>query len=397
MSHLARYLGATDSQLDHSLEVLHSTLGGVSHDVQLLGEILQKSAELKRLYKLDGNDTTDHELYIVLRQRVSDDNERLARAIGINHENAVSEATPIIVSLMQKQYKESLCFVPKTSRLKTVLKENPPKQVMEALHYRSIDSMLKHESAAHLVVLSRYLEDSKWQDSYKSELSSLSPHDFEERPLEIVWFDKMVLAQVFDTTKKRHNHVLHAKEAGCLGVVATSEKVINAYTIRTLSLLYHYAQEILYASSFAKTSSTQKDFGKRYTQVITNDTASNVSIASMQLPWRVVHKAIHTSGIKETFPPHLQNEEWLVLHANNVLDSHSQHINRWNDLGHVIISGNDLVSANIIDLAIDESRGTSFGAHSLKYARRDLEQELFRRYVHEPRVANVILKRLGIF
>jgi hypothetical protein len=79
--HFSRLLNANDAQLAQTLGAVHKTLDGQSHDVQILGEIAERVANLKRALSLDPTDTTSHELYVSLRQRVRQDNERLGRSI----------------------------------------------------------------------------------------------------------------------------------------------------------------------------------------------------------------------------------------------------------------------------------------------------------------------------
>lgn len=396
MAHLARLLGNNQRHLTEALSALHATIDGASHDVQLLGEIAQKSASIKQRLGLDPSDTTPRELYVSLRRTIADDNVRLGRALGILHPNAVSEATPLIIRALKHQYKDTQVFVPKSTKLKTLLKEHPPKKVMQALHYRSLDSMLKHEPASRITVLARYIEDEAWQEAYNIELRKLNVDDFEMRALDIVWLDKAVLAESLAVNRSRHHLVLHAKEAGCIAVGATLEKVINAYTIRTFTLLQHYIQEVMYASSFAKTIMTHKDLGQQYADYLVDTRQSNVHVSSLSLPWRVLHKTINTARLTDVFPPHVSSDDWRVRHPNDALAEHNEHITLWDKSGHVITGDSDVVGVNIVDLAIDESYNRIFGEHSLKYARRDLEQELFRRYFEEPRVHTVILKRLGV-
>jgi hypothetical protein len=396
MTHVARLLGNDQRHLNEAIAALHVTLDGASHDVQLLGDLAQKSAQLKKTLGLDPRDTTPHELYVSLRKTVGDDNLRLAGALGIQHANAVSEATPLIIRALRRQHKDTYCFAVKSTRLKSLLKDNPPKKVMHALHYRSLDSMLKHEPASQLVLLARYIEDEVWQQKHNALLADMTVNDFEVRPIEIVWLDKAVLAEALAGSIKKHHLVLHAKEAGSVAVGATLEKVINAYTIRTFSLMQHYIQEVLYASSFAKTVMTHTQFGEQYSRFITDTRRSNLQIASYSLPWRVLHKAVNKTQLIDVFPPHMSQDDWDVHHPNDKLNEHNEHITLWAKNGYVITGQDEHVGANVIDLAIDESYDKPFGQHSLKYARRDLEQELFQRYFQEPRVHNVILKRLRI-
>ncbi len=395
--HLSRLLAGDDARLNQTLDIVHKTLDGSSHDVQLLGEIAEKTAHLKRALSLDPRDTTTRELYVSLRQRVREDNERIGRSIGIVHPNAVSEATPRIISAVKSEYAKTQCFVPKSTVMKLFLKKNPPKKTMSLLHYRSVDSMLKHEQVSHLVLIARYLEGTAWNRRHEAQLAGLVAGDFETRPLEVFWLDKAVLVDAFASSSKQHHFVLHAKEAGCVAIAPTAEKVINSFTIRTVSLVVHYIQEILYISTYAKVVMTDPGLGRLYANAIVGSHDTHFHLAEYPLHWRTLHHAVHTRMLHDVFPPHVDSDEWHTKRANDTLHSLNELVGFWQDHSYVVSGvGDEYVSGNVIDVAIDDSHDTIFGEHSLKYARRDLEQELFSRYLQEPRIYTVILKRFGV-
>lgn len=394
--YLARLLATDDRQLSRALKILNTTLNGASHDVLVIADIAEKTAALKSALSLDPRDTTSHELYMSLRQRVKDDNERIGRSIGIEHPNAVGEASPRIIAAIRSEFASAQCFVPKTSRIKTMLKHNPPKKVMESLHYRSIDSMLKHEQTNHLVMIARYIEDDAWNERHEAELAMLTASDFESRNIEIFWLDKAVLVDAFAKTNVQHHLVIHAKEVGCVAIAPTTEKVINSYTIRTVSLLVHYIQELLYFSSYAKVVMTDQAFGKQYARAIVGEHDSHFQLAQYPLHWRSMHYAVHEGKFSDVFPPHVSSDDWHTKRANDTLHAINDVVDFWRDYSYVIGGEEDYVSANVIDVAIDDSLNAVFGSHSLKYAQRDLQQELLSRYLQEPRVHTVVLKRFGV-
>ncbi len=396
MSKLASLLGHSNKAIAQTLEVVHSTMDVHAHDVTLLGELAHKTASIKRDLRLDHTDTTAYELYVALRQRVTDDNVRIARALGIAHENAVSEATPRLIKAVSHEFNDVQCFVPKTSVMKKILKHNAPKRVMKALHYRSVDSMLKHESPSHVALLTRYIESATWQHAYISELAKLTPHDFEMRPLEIVWLDKLTLIEALSPTHHKHHLVLHAKEAGCVAVIPTAEHVINGYTVRTLMLLEHYVHEILYMTSYAKTIAPLPKFGEQYADGLSNELEAHVHILNLPVHWRSVHHAIAGSLIQDILPPHLSVDQWRSNHANDRVRVYNDVVSFWDGYGHLVTTDRDPISGSIIDLAIDTSYGNTYEDRSFTYGRRALEQELFSRYLQEPRVARLVLHRLNL-
>lgn len=394
--YLARLLATDDQQLSRTLKILNTTLHGASHDVSVIADIAEKTAALKRALSLDPRDTTGHELYASLRQRVRDDNERIGKSIGIVHPNAVGEASPRIITALKSEFASAQCFVIKASRMKVILKHNPPKKVMALLRYRSIDSMLKHEQVNHVILIARYIEDRQWNKRHEDELATVKASDFETRNVEILWLDKAVLVNAFAKTTTRHHLVIHAKEAGCVAIAPTTEVVINSYTIRTVSLLVYYVQELLFLSSYAKLIMTNQAFGEKYARAIVSEHDSHFLLAQHPLHWRSLHYAVHMGTFSDVFPLHVSSEDWHTKRANDALRVINGVVDFWRDHSYVISGEEDYISANVIDVAIDESHNAIFGSNSLKYARRDLQQELFSRYLQEPRVHTVILKRFGV-
>lgn len=396
MNKLAAVLGYTDKTLIEALQTIHETMDVHAHDVTVLGDLAHKTAQLKHSLRLDPSDTTSYELYTALRQRVVDDNVRIARTLDIRHENAVSEATPRIIKAISAEYATTQCFVPKASVLKKIIKHHPPKRIMTALHYRSVDSMLKHESPSRIVALARYIEAAEWQKIYVSALSSIKPSDFEMRAIEIVWIDKLALIESLQNTRAKHNLVIHAKEAGCVAVVPTAEQVIYGYTLRTLVLLEHYISEVLYMSSYAKTIATHTKFGETYAYALHNVHEAHVHVSQHPVHWRNLHHAIAGSPIQDVLPPHLSVDKWQSDNANQRVKVYNQMLSFWDGFGHLVTKDDERVSGSIIDLAIDVSDERAYEHRSLRYARRALEQELFSKYLQEPRILRLVMHRLDL-
>ena len=394
MGRLARLLGTDEARLDAALEQIHRSLDGGAHDTSVMGDIAAILSRLTRSFGLDPADTTPEELYMSLRRRIKDDNVRLAGALGVSDADNPQIASPRIVAWARHHFTGEYMVI-KQSSLKELLSKNPPKQVMKLLHYRSTPSLLKHETASQLIVLARYIEDDAWLARYREGLTTLTRQDFELRPLEIVWFDKAVLAEALSRTEHRHHLVLHAKEVGCVGIAATSKTRSKGYVIRTLSLVHHYVHEIRYFSTLTKVLLSRGDFITAYVHALVDDHEAHIELARYPLHWRSLHAAVHGAQIHDVFPPHIDRDDWHTVSTNDVLGQLNQHIVGWGSSGYVL-SGEPVVSCNIIDLTIDEEHGAAFGGHSTKYGRRSLEQEVFRRYLQEPRIHTVILKRLGI-
>lgn len=396
MTRIPQLLGANETDWQRMIDVLHVGVGTSAHDVMVIGDLLEKAVAVKREMKLDPHDTTPKELYGSLRERLRQDNTRLANSLHISDADSPHEASPKIVKNFRDTYKDSECFVIKYARIKAILKAVPPKNFMKALHYRSVDSMLKHVHPAQVITVARYTENEEWQTGYAGSLQMLTPSDFETRKLELISIDHEAVVALLEKTLHRHHLVLHAKEIGCVGLVSTRLSKINGFTLRTMSLLVHYAQEVGYFSTLTKVIIGRKDFAQTYCQFLITHQDNHGQIAKRPFHWRALQQAVSRAKIHDVFPPHMVPQDWDHHTANDKLSELNPHVAFWNGIGHVLCGLEEPVSCNIIDVAIDESRQASYEDRSLKYGRRELEQEIISRYVQEPRVHRVLLQRLGL-
>lgn len=396
MQMLSRLLGKETDYFERTIAKLEAAIDRPAIDVEVIGEIAAKAARLKCQLRLDPSDTTAEELYQVLLQTLRNDNTNAARVLGGMHANAVSEMTPLIVAWLNKRYRQQECLAVKPPVLKRLIRNNPPHAVMKALHYRSIDSMIKHEAAEHIVVLARYFESSEWNTRHADLLESLTPGDMVSRTIMIVHLDKDVLVRTPVPSESRHHLVIHAREAGIVAVVPPSAGVIECYTLRTVSLMMYYIQETIYLTTLARVFLTQPDFARRYTSALIRDHDNHYSIAGYPVHWRSLHHAIAESFSGIEIAPHIEPGQWRYDSVNALVDDLLPAQSIWRNLGPVIVPLEPYISTNIIDLAIDASPGKTRAAQSLKYARRELEHELMRRYLGHPSMQHVAMKRLRI-
>ncbi len=396
---LSELLGYDPATFTRALAKIESTIDGYGVDVALIGNVAERSAAMHRLFRLDPRDTTPEEMYAVLRARVREDNERVARVMGGVYPNAVSEMTPLILKAIKDHTRDRTCWALKHSVAKKLLKKQPPKQLMKALNYRSLDSMLKHESIGELMTLARYIESPSWNDAMTRSYHTLTPADFESRPIEVIYYDRVAMIEPLIATHHRHKLVLHSKEMGLVAIAPTKELVINCYTLRTVSLLLHYISEITMMSSLLKYRHADKSYGQRVTEALINDTIGHTTLAGHSVHWRSLHTHVSKSAqaTRPDMGAHMDDTDWLHDTANDGLARLVQAMVLWAHNGHVAKHdmGKDAVSFNVIDLAIDESLGASFAERTRRYMRRELENELFVRYLGHPTLCHLTLHRLN--
>ena len=391
---LSELLGHNSDYFSRVLASLESTVDGPGIDAGLIGELAERSAAMHRALRLDPADTTPHELYAVLRGRVQDDNARLSSAMGGRHPDAVSEMTPLIVKNVRAHVGKRHCWAMKNTVARKLLKQQPPRMVMKALNYRSVDSLLKHEPIGSVMVAARYIESSAWNTTFTRQYTSLTAADFESRPFEVVYLDKLAYIDSLSRSVKRHHLVLHSKEMGVVAIAPTGEKVVRGYTLRTTTLLLHYVAEISIMSSLLKYRHAGRDYGEAVVTALIGDTSGHVTLGGHPLHWRSVHHSI--DGTSAEMGPHMDEEDWWFESANDVLARLVETMVLWSGKGHVAKYSDAPAGLNLVDLAIDHADNASFDDRSLRYVRRELEQELFRRYLQHRPLQRVAFVRLGI-
>lgn len=391
---LSELLGYDTAYFSRVLAELEATVDGHAIDAGLIGELAERSAALHRQLRLDPADTTPHELYAVLRTRVQDDNTRLAGAMGGQHPDAVSEMTPLLLKYLRQHIGKRHSWALKNSVAKKLLKQHPPKNLMKTLNYRSVDSLLKHEPIQHLMTAVRYLETSTWNEALTRSYTVLTASDFESRPIELVYLDKLAYVAALEPSIKRHKLVLHSKEMGVVALAPMREKVIRGYTLRTATLVLHYVAEISMMSSLLKYRHAGRDYGDAVVAALMGDTVGHAELGGHQLHWRSAHHAIRDAGLE--LGPHMTDDDWQFESANDAIARLVETMVLWGGYGHVAKHGELPVGFNIVDLAIDHADNASFDNRSLRIIRRELEQELFRRYMLYPPMQRVAFRRLGI-
>ncbi len=391
---LADLLGLDPHHVKQTIQLLESTVDRAAIDTKLIGDVYERSGRAHRLFGLDPIDTTPHELYAVLRSRAQTDNERLAKLLGGQHPNAVSEMNPLVLSFFKNLIAGHTTWALKTSSAKKLLKKNPPKQLQKALHYRSLDSMLKHEPISQLMTVGRYIEGEAWTNEMIEQYRSLTLADFEERAMEIIYLDKVAYCEILKATAKRHHYVVHNKEMGAVMIAPTLEKVIRGYTLRTASLVLHAIQEVLSFASLIKFHHTDKVFGSRVSSALRSDAVGHVHVAGHDMHWRSIHRHFGSAESLLDTPEHMSTSDWHRYNANDTLAGLSQTLAIWNENEWTGKPGTLPVSFNIVDISIDESYDHPFDKRSLKYMRRQLESELMARYLSSPHIRHLVLQRI---
>jgi hypothetical protein len=399
---ISELLAAEEPLFTNAIRQLEKESGNPSADIRLGAEIMGKVQLKTKELGLDADDTTPEELYHALENRVRKDNERIIEELLKLPKDTtrIRDLVPPMVEIAQKSKIPKKCWALKRSVAKKLLRQMPPKQMMKTLGYRSIDSMLKNEPFDEMYTGLRFSEGADWLNEYNELFKTVKASDFEERDISIVVMDHDKWVDLADGfTKKKLHNVTHTKELGVIVVMPMKQEHMRGLPLKTMSLLFHYINEIRLYSAFFKLKSMKPNFG----EVIIDTLVGKTTVAKaggQHIHWQVIQQYLGRHKDKshpEAFQPHVQPEDLHWRRAEDALYELDPELEFWLDLDFVarpIRTGVDPVALNLMDVAFAYSNEEPFAKRYVYHFRESLWNEVFIRYMGEGNLEEQILEQL---
>ncbi|HSX46664.1 MAG TPA: hypothetical protein VLF87_01590 [Patescibacteria group bacterium] len=400
MCKLLAELVGTDRQVMREMIVrLEHSSGDPGVDLRLSGEIYGALHMKVRALGLDPNDTTPKELYLALQNLASLHDGFLASRLGIENKTDAAEILSVVTATVQRMHIPKQCWSLKAVAAKRLLQKAPPKTLMKALNYRSVDSMLKREPAEVLLTVARHLESATWQKHFIQHYKKLHSSDFETKPVIIASLNgKRWLALGENYAQIHHSNILHNPEAGCV-VVMPLPQALPGLTLVSLLLILHYITEIRMHSTYFKFHHLRPDFSDKMITMLTHPEATHGRIAGQPVHWRVIHRyygSAATHNHPEIFQPHIQPEDMAYRKAEHILYHLEPALHFWHQTDCVGLpqEGGPSVSFNLMDVAINLLNGLSYERRVDYHVREAVWNELFSRYLGQQALERELTQRL---
>lgn len=400
---ISELLAAEEPLFTNAIRQLEKESGNSSADIRLTSEIVGRVHLKTRELDLDPDDTTPEELYYALENRIRKDNDRITEELLKLPKGTtfIRDLVPPMVEIAAKAQVPKKCWVLKRSVAKKLLRQMPPKQMMKHLGYRSVDSLLKNEPFDEMYVALRFSEGADWLNEYNELFKSVKPSNFEERDIHIVIMDHDKWVDLADefTQKKLHN-VTHTKELGVIAVLPMKREHMRGLPLKTMSLLFHYINEIRLYSAFFKLKSTHAHFGAEIVDTLIADPGNVAIMAGQNIHWRVIQQYLGRHKDKshpEAFQPHVQPEDLHWRRAADALYDLDPEMEFWRDLDYVarpVRRGVDPVSFNLTDVAFAYSNEEPFSGRYVYHFRESLWNELFISYMGQGNLEQQVLEQL---
>ncbi len=397
---LSRALGAKEPAFSQGIAALEQAAGRPSTDIRLTSEIMQRMRAKIVALGLDPDDTTGNELYGALQERLRKDEEKVRTTLGIDESASADDVIARMQQFLEKHDMPKKSFVLKASVAKRLLKKKLPKNAMKQLGYRSVDSMLKHETVAALYAAALIAEPDSWQRTYREQYAKLSPGDFEMRDIAFVHpssknWQKLASGYV---SAAKHN-MLAFPELGAV-VLLPLHKQVDGLAITTLLLALEEANGIRSHASYAKLQQVKSDFGTIIQKSSVSEPYTSAELAGQPVPWRMIQRyyaRFEDSYHPEIFEPHVQADDLQWYKGEQALVEIEPSLAFWQDsgaLGLLDVDG-DVVSCNALDVALSYCNHLPFAERVVHFVRDNVWHELMMRYLNQENLEAAVHRQLS--
>lgn len=395
---LSEVLRAEEPRFGLTLQRLEQAAGRPSADVRLTSEVLAGVANKLRALNLDPKDTTAEELYRALEERLKTDEHFVREALGLADDAASAEVLAAVQRYVSNLDTLPRAFALKNSTVRRMLKKVPPKKTMKQLGYRSLDSMLKHETPAVLYTAAFLCEAYAWRKKLFDQFSQLQPKDFETRKVEIVVPSSKRWSELAAKSSQARKHTIAAhKELGTI-VLLPQAVDMPGFALINLTMVTTALNDIASTASFLKLQQVKPDFGARVRYVAEHEPMTNAALADQPVPWRVIHqyyarfKQAYNAAI---FEPHVQPEDLNWQWPEHMLARLHEALEFWLDTQYtVLLRDQQIVSLNIHDVAVNYCNRLPFAKRITSFAQQHLWQELMVRYLSHENIEHAITGQL---
>lgn len=398
---LQTLLDAEEPIFTQAVEQLADLTGKKDADAKLASDIVGKAHENLRSLGVSPLTATGPEIYQALFGRVEKDMIRLTRLIGAKDPEDVRHLVPFMIKAANSVTFNRKVFVIKREKAKDILRQMPPKKLMERLGHRNIEDMFDKEDFDEIYTALRFSEGDQWLSNYNELFKTVTADDYEERDMRIIQMDhnKYVdLAENF--VKKKLHNVTHSKELGTIVVVPMRARRMRGLVLKTLPLLFHYMNELRLYSDFFKAKSSQPRFGKTVVDTLLADPDAKSQVVNGKIRWRVIQRylAKHKTDDdinKVAFEPHVQPEDLHWRRAEELLYELDPELEFWKDRDYVALNYDGFpVSFNLTDVSFAYSNREPYENRYAYHFRESLWNEIFIRYMGFKNLSSQILEQL---
>jgi len=311
-----------------------------------------------------GRNVSALEVYDALISKLEADDTAIFDAMGLF--SLRNPDTPgKIVEFIKSFYPITKGFFLKKAKAIEFLEKEPPLKILAALGYKSVAEMMAKEDLFEVYSALRFLEDQDWLNNvFFKQYEDLKPKDFEERTIELRALDKKWAAAAERFVAKKYHNVSHLKELGVIFVIPIFLG-ISGETLRLISLLLHYLNEVKYYSDlFLESGKDELNFATNLISLLRGDVIDKRLDQGGKIKFLVIQRYLAKDDENDwrLFEPHVNPEavHWRkaeegIVQIPEYLPLIKDHLHFWKELDWVgdyfkdEVGKEVLVSFNIVD------------------------------------------------
>lgn len=399
---LSQALQSKEPVFQRNLTNLEVANGHPNADIRLSLEVEDATRNKCRELGLDPKDTTAEELYHALQSRLKSDDKLLTkklRTMAATRVSAAADPVSGIVLALKDLPDSKACFSLKTAKLRSLLKTLAPKKTMKTIGYRSIDSMLKHENPIEVLTAAWLCESTAWQKRLLDQYKKLTPSDFEERSIKIIYACAPRYRQLGEAVvSESHHNILSLKELGAIVLLPLPENIPAGVVTTSLSLATRELNEIRIASSFLKVHQFKSNnFGKAVLKISLSSPELETKGFDQPVPWSLIQRYYTrlSDSIENIFEPYVRLEDMIYHSAEEALTKIEPKLSFWQGTENLgLLDNGKPVSLNLIDNALSLCNNLPFEDRVAHYFQNSLWHELLARYLKRDSLEQAIFGNL---
>jgi hypothetical protein len=396
MSKLIRQLlQEDDPRFAVGLTRLEKSAGNPGIDVRLTAEIMSLSRAKIAALGLDPSDTTGAELYAGLSAKAVESNSYILSFLG--HPASIDQGNARLLELVTDILGKKVIWTTKPVALKRICKANPPKKVMKAFHFTSVDSLAKRMDTAEIFLAARIVESKTWWDKTKKLFIGLRESDFEQGELKVLsCSDLRWLPLLTEWEKTKGHRVIGSKETGavCFSIGGGDANYLTA-----LTSLLRTCNEVCVYSTYLKLHFVHPSIGNVLVHAVEDGELIHTSLSGAVFHWRDVQRYFGTLAEEgEVSFVHLDTYDLGWIQTETALSLKIPELAFWiaTDMVGVSYGDDRVISMNVSDISISTNLELGFSSMMSGELMRSLRSELMARYVQFPTSRALVLKQFDI-
>lgn len=372
---LVRLFEAPEVEFRGLIDDWEKKTGRNSVDISLTNKLMHQSKEILKYINLDDN-ASEREVYHALNDVIANENDKIKNELKIDDSSTPTDVLKKIIKFINGKDVAGQSFYLKPTKAREFIKKHPPKKIMKALGYRSVDSLLKREPYGLIINLAKGREGVEWNREYARFCNNLVGSDFSLHDITITLVSDKTANKMTDSGFSRSYLVRNCPELGAIFLLPPQRRFkLDAITclVAVVDAVYQTRQ---YGSYF-NFQSFQKDFGKKISSVIAHGIRPG-SADEFSVMWPAAWHHIARTNVDD--PLVLESK---IDKPSDIVVAHFGLSLPWHKFEYLAYGKENPVSLNLLDAVTNASNDVRFENRFLHTLQQEVWDKLSSEYIEK--------------